>query len=77
MAGNFSASQALDLEQLSFPEFHRHRILETSTVNVFNSDCRYDIIIGRDVLQTLGVNLDFKDNIMTWDEAVVAMHPYQ
>jgi hypothetical protein len=34
------------------------------------------MIIGRDMLQAMGLIVDFKDNLMTWDDIVVAMKMY-
>ena len=34
---------------------------------------RYDITIGRDVMSELGITLDFKDQIMTWDDSTINM----
>jgi hypothetical protein len=34
------------------------------------------MIIGRDMLQAMGLIVDFKDNLMTWDDVVVAMKMY-
>ena len=43
---------------------------------MFHSECHYDVIIGRDVLNTLGIAMDFTKKEITWDKAVVFMHPY-
>jgi hypothetical protein len=34
------------------------------------------MIIGRDMLRAMGLIVDFKDNLMTWDDVVVAMKTY-
>ena len=28
---------------------------------------KYDIILGRDVMQNLGINLDFEDKVIRWN----------
>jgi hypothetical protein len=33
-----------------------------------DASCHYDMIIGRDMLQAMGLIVDFKDNLMTWDD---------
>ena len=76
LAGNFKSSREVNLTHLVFPEFSKHKALDKATMRVFDSHCRYDMIIGRDVLRTLGLNLDFQDNIMTWDGQSVSMKPY-
>ena len=71
LAGNMSSSMELDLEEITFPEFFRTRQLGKITARVFTAECRYDAIIGRDVLQDMGLKMDFKNNKMSWDECHV------
>jgi hypothetical protein len=35
------------------------------------------MIIGRDMLRAMGLIVDFKDNLMTWDDVIVAMKTYR
>ena len=75
MAGTFLSSQAVDIEGLSFPEFSTQRILETCQARIFHTTCRYDMIIGRDLLQQLGFQLDFSSNTIQWDDTSLPMRP--
>ena len=75
MAGTFTSTQAVRLREIALPEFHRNRVIDRINARVFHADCRYDIILGRDVLRMLKLNVDFGDNIMTWDGATVSMKP--
>ena len=34
---------------------------------------RYDMIIGRDLLEELGINFLFKEHLMEWDNATTPM----
>ena len=45
------------------------------TAHVTNQKSNYDMMIGRDVLTELGINLSFKDMTMQWDTAIVPMKP--
>ena len=76
MAGSFTSNQEISLEALVFPEFYRHRTLSQAKARIFEAECRYDIIFGRDVLARLGMVLDFNERLMTWDDATVLMRPY-
>eukprot|EP00957_Ditylum_brightwellii_P079253 6026986-Ditylum_brightwellii.AAC.1 len=38
----------------------KHKLCTTSTLG------RYDMIIGRDLLKTLGLIIDFKNKLITW-----------
>ena len=60
--------------KFSLPEFFTNRIIEWP---VHVDDCpnshRYDMIIGRDLLEELGISLDFANHTMTWDNATIHM----
>ena len=66
LAGTFSSTEKVCLQDVSLPEFHSKRTLPKCSARVFHADCRYDIIVGRDVLRSFGILLDFKtDSIVT------------
>ena len=73
LAGDMTSNLEIDLEDVTFPEFFKSRRLCKIEARVFTAECRYDAIIGRDVLRDIGIKLDFKDNKMTWDECHVPM----
>jgi len=64
------------LEHLTLPEFFKTRKINNITARVFHTDCRYDGIFGRDVLNDLGVVIDFKNQTMKWDDCIVPMKPF-
>lgn len=76
MAGQMKSNQAVVLEHVALPEFHQARSIERINARVFEQPCRYDIIFGRDVIRMLGLQLDFQDHVMTWDDSVVTMKKY-
>ena len=77
LAGAFTSSDKLILNDAYLPEFHRHRRIRRVDVNVFNNpECRYDMLLGRDILSQLGIIVDFKEHIMEWDEATVDMRNF-
>ena len=76
MAGSFSSSQLVILNDVSFPAFYRTRTINDIEARVLHSDCRYDIIIGRDVLRQIGLKIDFESNLMIWDESSVEMQTF-
>ena len=39
-------------------------------------DCSYDMIIGRDLLEQLGIDFLFSKGMMIWDNAEVPMKPH-
>jgi len=76
IAGKFQTSMQVDLRRIAFPEFHRKRYVGNLRTYVFSSPCRYDMIIGRDLLHELGLKIDFKNNNMQWDDVTLAMREY-
>ena len=76
LAGPMSSNLSVTMERLVFPEFFKTRIVDKANARVFHTECRYDAIIGRDLLQELGMVLDFKHTKMTWDDCSVPMRSY-
>ena len=73
MAGNFKADEAVVLKELQFPELDPHRTIDTMSFQVFDAPCRYDAIVGRDVLLSLGIILDFNNKAVEWDDKILPM----
>jgi hypothetical protein len=44
--------------------------------HVFHTPCAYDAILGRDILQEMGVRLDFSSMMMMWDDCHVPMRTF-
>jgi hypothetical protein len=72
----FNSNKTVELTNLWFPEFYRTQHFSSYKARVFETSCCYDMIIGRDMLQAMGLIVDFKDNSMTWDDVVIAMKTY-
>jgi hypothetical protein len=76
IAGQFNSNKTVEVTNLCFPEFYRTRYFSSYKARVFETSCRYDMIIGRDMLRAMGLIVDFKDNLMTWDGVIIAMKMY-
>ena len=64
--GSFNSSSNVTLEQVKFPQFG-NAIIGNVKADVFNSpNCRYDLIIGRDILLKMGINIDFDTKTTKW-----------
>ena len=73
-AGSFVTKEKCDIT-FTLPEFHEGKTIDW-TVYVDSSDnefSTYDMIIGRDMLKELGIDLIFSDLMMTWANATVPM----
>ena len=76
MAGTFKSSLMTTLTDVAFPEFYRSRVLDQVNARIMGTEeCRYDIIIGRDVLRHMGLGYDFEVNTMSWGEQTIMMKP--
>jgi hypothetical protein len=76
MAGTFTSNQAVKCNNVTFPEFFRSRSLASIDARLFFSDCRYDVIIGRDVISQMGLIMDFKEDFLDWDGRTIVMRPF-
>ena len=76
LAGEMQTNLTTKLEGITFPEFFKTRKISSVDARVFHADCRYDAIIGRDLLEEMGLVLDFKNSKMSWDECHVPMQPF-
>ena len=55
----------------SFPELHANKLINQSLhVVVLNID-RYDMIIGRDLIRSLGIDIHGTDMTIHWDNAAI------
>lgn len=56
--------------QFTIPELHDNRAIEWN-VHVAEKLGNYDMIIGRDILQDLGIDLSFSQKQIEWDESQI------
>ena len=73
-AGTFETNRKVTC-QFALPEFHQGKDINW-TMYVDESDHRlnsYDMIIGRDLLHELGIDLMFSKGVMIWDNATIPM----
>ena len=71
------SNESVILKNVLLPEFHRTCCLDTLQAKLFDQTCRYDMILGRDFMNDLGIVLNFDSKSMELDKAIVAMreHP--
>jgi hypothetical protein len=64
------------IEALSLPQFTKKRQV-TSTFHLFEKreNDKYDIILGRDFLQAIGLVIDYSTSQFTWDNISITMVP--
>ena len=71
MAGTVSTSQMTKV-QFSLPEFFDDRLIEWD-VHLATSLGSYDMIIGRDILTDLGIDIHFSTQTCTWEHSTIPM----
>ena len=72
-AGNFSTHGKCQVK-LKFPEINPTAKI-TKTVHITKTLGNYDLIIGRDLLHKLGVDISFSSKTMTWNDVTIDMKP--
>ena len=76
LAGTFSSMEEIQLRNIFLPEFHHTHQLDQLTAKIFTMDCHYHMILGRDLLNDLGLILNFSTKSIQWDKAVINMRSF-
>jgi hypothetical protein len=76
MAETLTSSQRVLLSDLTLPELGQNRSVSDSHLRVFSTDCRYDIILGRDILRHFRLILDFDKDIICGPTATQPMRSF-
>jgi hypothetical protein len=77
-AGSFKTNRQCEI-QFTLPAFHENRDISCNAYvdESLPETSSYDMIIGRDLMHSLGINLLFDTSEMCWDNAKVKMLPPQ
>ena len=72
--GSFNTKETCKVT-FALPQFHKHREISWNMhVDESNSEMSdYDIIIGRDLMHEIGLEMNFQTGRMTWDNAWINM----
>jgi hypothetical protein len=71
-AGSFKTKKSCDIE-FTLSDFHEHRKIACMAYvdESHHESCNYDMIIGRDIMHSLGINLLFDTAEISWDNAKI------
>ena len=58
--------------QFTLPELNKSKLI-TYSVHLATQLMNYDMIMGRDLLQELGININFKNMTLEWDNNIIEM----
>ena len=73
LAGNFDTSEMVKLRDRRLPEFDKNRRIDEQRALVFDTKCRYDIILGTDFLKKAGIRMNYDTGFMEWFECILPM----
>ena len=63
---------------LSFPELNAHRVItwQCYVDERDDNELGYDMIIGRDLMTSIGIQIDFQNKMLKWDGAELEMRDF-
>ena len=70
--GRFETKQEFEIRRVKLPQFSPHRTFDLKG-SVFKHTMGYEVIIGRDTLTKLGINLLYDEKAFSWDNQRVPM----
>lgn len=73
IAGTFESDKFVQLLEITLPEFDRNKKIESQGAFVFDGNSAYDLILGRDFLEKVGIKIDFNNTIIQWLGTTVKM----
>ena len=65
-SGSFDLSCYVNLRGMHLPEFTNHSVIDGVQARLFNADCQYDLILGRDFLSQAGIDIMFSTHTVHW-----------
>ena len=73
-AGDHLCHEAVVMTELSLTEFVNGRKITNLSAQVFDSkNCPYDVILGRDFLKSIGLDIQFSTGSVKWLDTIVDM----
>src|SRR6476620_10933455 len=73
LMGRLESSTKVSLTQAILPDLSQSKRINRIDAYVFQQRIRYDIILGRQLMQQLGIVIDFKQQQIQWDEDTTSM----
>ena len=73
LTGKMSATEMVTMRDFHLPEFDKNRRIEEKKALVFDTPCRYDIILGTDFLSKSGIKINYETGFMGWFESLLPL----
>eukprot|EP00970_Alexandrium_tamarense_P003934 scaffold665_cov127-Alexandrium_tamarense.AAC.1 len=67
LSSELKTTEVVTMQDIKLPEFSRNRTVDSHNALVFNSPCRYDVILGADFLTKTGINLNYANSELQWN----------
>ena len=72
--GTYNCNEAVVLSNLSLPEFVNGQKTTNLSAQVFDSkNCPYDVILGRNFMDSIGLDIQFSTGSIKWLDTIVNM----
>ena len=72
--GTYDCDKPVVLSNLSLPEFVNGRKITNLSAQVFDSkNCHYNVILGRDFMESMGLDIQFSTGSIKWLDTIVDM----
>ena len=66
IAGTYAPVGTAEMTGIRLPAFDKNRVVKEHNFQVFQGDCRYDVILGSDFLTKVGMKLDYEKLEIEW-----------
>jgi len=73
LAGSLSSTLFVQISGITLPELDRNKSIAEQGAYVFHGECNYDIILGRDFLDQIGLTIDFELAEIRWMGRSISM----
>ena len=75
--GKHKCNKTTFMEHMQLPKFVNGWSIERLQANVFYStSCPYDVILGTDFLQAIGMKFDYQHDVIQWLDVIVDMRKF-
>ena len=61
LIGTFEQTRKIRLEGITLPEFDKRKMVNYHDALVFDGECHFDMICGRDFCRKLGIVVNFEE----------------
>ena len=70
--GSYQCNEAALMTKVSLPEFVNGQKINNIVAQVFeSSNCLYDVILGRDFMNSIGLDIQFSSNSVKWLDTII------